>query len=362
MSERNTAFRKVSLDRLASPEQLDQRFTVVSPIGWLAVTAVLMLMTAAIAWGTFGVISEKVSGSGIILYGEGILSQKSYTSGQITDVSLQKGDYVEKGQTIARVAQKDTILLIEKAQDELLALDGISTENFTVDKSVGYNLYVEFSALANEIASTDNENSKQEFIEEFIKLKELRKQEILQEWDKLRDELEYGSIISAAVSGSILDMEVVYNDFVNVGDTVCTIIRESKAGENSGFVMYVPIAEGKRILEGMEVDISPSTVNREVYGYIVGRVKSVSDYAASRQSIIAKLHNEQLVRQFLNGGAVIEVEVEMLRNDDTVSGYRWSTRNGPPVGVEPGTLCYADVRVAYHKPIEKVLPFLESMM
>jgi HlyD family secretion protein len=174
--------------------------------------------------------------------------------------------------------------------------------------------------------------------------------------------LEYGSIISAAVSGSILDMEVVYNDFVNVGDTVCTIIRESKAGENSGFVMYVPIAEGKRILEGMEVDISPSTVNREVYGYIVGRVKSVSDYAASRQSIIAKLHNEQLVRQFLNGGAVIEVEVEMLRNDDTVSGYRWSTRNGPPVGVEPGTLCYADVRVAYHKPIEKVLPFLESMM
>ena len=50
MSE-NKIFRKVSLDRLSSPEELDQRLTVVSPIGWVALIAVALLISAGFIWG-----------------------------------------------------------------------------------------------------------------------------------------------------------------------------------------------------------------------------------------------------------------------------------------------------------------------
>lgn len=50
MSE-NKIFRKVSLDRLSSPEELDQRLAVTTPIGWLALVSISLLVTAALIWG-----------------------------------------------------------------------------------------------------------------------------------------------------------------------------------------------------------------------------------------------------------------------------------------------------------------------
>ncbi|HBQ26616.1 MAG TPA: hypothetical protein DD791_09515, partial [Syntrophomonas sp.] len=96
MSE-NKIFRKVSLDRLSSPEELDQRLTVVSPIGWVALIAVALLIGAGLIWGFFGSIANKATGTGIIMSSGGITSVIHHANGQITDVSVEDGDYVKKG-------------------------------------------------------------------------------------------------------------------------------------------------------------------------------------------------------------------------------------------------------------------------
>ena len=50
MSTRSV-FRKVSLDRLASPEQLDQLMQITTPKGWVALLALSVLLLTAIVWG-----------------------------------------------------------------------------------------------------------------------------------------------------------------------------------------------------------------------------------------------------------------------------------------------------------------------
>lgn len=47
-------FRKKSLDRVASPDQLDQYIRVSSPAAWLVLTAILLLIVAAIVWACLG--------------------------------------------------------------------------------------------------------------------------------------------------------------------------------------------------------------------------------------------------------------------------------------------------------------------
>ena len=113
MSE-NKLFRKISLDRLSSPEELDQRLKVVSPIGWVALLAMALLIFAGLLWGFFGSIADKTVGQGIIISSGGITSVIHHANGQITDVSVLDGDYIEKGEVLARIEQTELIEEIKR--------------------------------------------------------------------------------------------------------------------------------------------------------------------------------------------------------------------------------------------------------
>ena len=59
---RSDVFRKVALDRLSSPEQLDQLMEVTTPHGWLALAGAGLLLGVAVVWSTTGTLPERVSG------------------------------------------------------------------------------------------------------------------------------------------------------------------------------------------------------------------------------------------------------------------------------------------------------------
>ncbi|MFL6291034.1 MAG: NHLP bacteriocin system secretion protein, partial [Thermoanaerobaculia bacterium] len=58
-------FRKVALERLSSPEQLDQLMQVTSPRGWLALGAFGTLLNTALGWAELGTIPTDATGEGI---------------------------------------------------------------------------------------------------------------------------------------------------------------------------------------------------------------------------------------------------------------------------------------------------------
>jgi len=60
-------FRKAALDRLSSPEQLDQMMQITNSKGWLALIALAILLGAAAIWAIFGRIPTTVDVEGILV-------------------------------------------------------------------------------------------------------------------------------------------------------------------------------------------------------------------------------------------------------------------------------------------------------
>jgi HlyD family secretion protein len=162
MSEEKTIFRKVSLDRLSSPEQLDRIITVVSPIGWVAIISLAFFILAAVAWGCFGIVSNKVNGSGVLMHSEGIVKITSQSNGRISAVNVRAGEYVEQGQIIAEVEQDDLETQIRQMKDSIIALETINVETLDMDiDSLNSEIYSEFIQLAGQIRSARTQNELQ---------------------------------------------------------------------------------------------------------------------------------------------------------------------------------------------------------
>jgi hypothetical protein len=64
----SSIFRKESLERLSSPEQLDQLMQVVSPRSWLPLATLGCLLGLALAWSVLGRIPITASGQGILVH------------------------------------------------------------------------------------------------------------------------------------------------------------------------------------------------------------------------------------------------------------------------------------------------------
>jgi HlyD family secretion protein len=156
-----------------------------------------------------------------------------------------------------------------------------------------------------------------------------------------------------------VEINAEVGSLVKMGERILTI--ESETAELKA-VCYTPaIAGGKKIKRGMKVQISPSTVKSSDYGFIIGKVQSVSHIPASNDRMRDLLKNEKLIEQFTRSGAPFEIVV-LLEPAQTPSGYKWTSSKGPPISIDSGTLCNAFVIVARKRPIEYVIPIFNEII
>jgi hypothetical protein len=64
LNQKRSIFRKESLERLSSPERLDQLMQVVSPRSWLPLVALGSIVGVAVIWSIYGRIPITVEGQG----------------------------------------------------------------------------------------------------------------------------------------------------------------------------------------------------------------------------------------------------------------------------------------------------------
>ena len=140
------------------------------------------------------------------------------------------------------------------------------------------------------------------------------------------DVLQEGSKILASVSGT------VYSTFVANGSTVTIdseVVRISTDTEGKMYaVYYMDLDSGKNVKKGMEVHIYPTNVSKEEYGHMKGEVVAVANYVTSQADLFAKLGDQTLANTFGKDGSVIEITCEIARDDNTVSGFFWSSQKG----------------------------------
>ena len=98
-------FRQVSLERLSSPEQLDQMLQVTSPRGWTGLIAIFVLLFTAMLWGFKGGISSTAGGEGVIVRTGGVINVVTRGGGMVLNLNAKVGDKIKANQVIASVAQ-----------------------------------------------------------------------------------------------------------------------------------------------------------------------------------------------------------------------------------------------------------------
>ena len=112
-------FRDVALERLSTPEQLDQVMQVSRPIHWIAIIGFFTLIFIAGAWSILSGASIKVSGQGILVTQQGVLEVVTTSSGRITSFTVEEGEFVQAGQVVAQIDQPDLQAELESASLEL---------------------------------------------------------------------------------------------------------------------------------------------------------------------------------------------------------------------------------------------------
>lgn len=302
-------FRQEALERLRSPDQLDKLFAPTTPVAWVALATVLLLVFSALIWSVFGVMATKVNGTGLIIDADGLINISSVTSGRLGELRVKVGDRVHRGQVVATVEQPDLEAQIARTNREL-------------------NTVMSREDMANMVASLN----------------------------ELQDKLQRNSKVVSPVEGIVSDQIVSgVGDTLSPGTPLFNVRIDAKEQGEMMVLLYVPVQEGKKIQPGMMVQIAPGSVDASEYGTLVGQVRSVSSYPLLADSITNWTGNKELTTWILKqtGGAAMEVKVDIIKDSDTATGYLWSSIHGAAEAITPGTTCTGSVVVKRQAPITK---------
>lgn len=376
-------FRKVALERLSSPDKLDQMIHVVSGKAWLVMSTVFFLAMALIVWSIVGRINIKVNAEGVLLRSGGVFTVYSQVNGQVTDIAVRAGEEVKRGEVIARIMtpaiSSEIYLLNQKLeeqkinyQNEVKHFDLLQSQiedkikNLT-ERLAQRNILFEKGLITKEkVLQTSNELQTQiaDLNGLTIKRKEAKDklEEIKDKVQSLDQERFRISRIDSPYSGRIIEIKVDPDQLITAGAKIISLELSGRNIKTLEGILYVNYDEGKNIKVDMDVLISPNGMPAEDYGSMIGKVIAVSSYPVTVESMTTKLQDDNLIKKILGTGPKYSVTVDFKIDPNTVSGFAWTSSVGPPVKINSGTLATGTIVLEKRRPISFVLPFLKKSL
>ncbi len=414
-SDKSKMFRKVSLDRLSSPEELDTLMEVIRPRSWMGLGALGILLLTVIVWGFVGSIPTRVDAQGVLIKVGGVFDVFAPSSGPVAEVLVVEGDVVEEGQLVARIDQPEIVTRIDNARQYLIELEGrhselvsytrqdlgLQSESLVLQKAaledtIAFNEQ-RLESLEEQIANEESllerglitnkmvlqtkqayqmtrdqlERSRNDLKQLDVRdlaVKNQKDQELLQSQISINDQkrnlrlleeqLEEMSAVLSPSAGRILEVKARAGDIISRGTSMVSLQLSDQDVRGLQAVIYVPTKDGKYVENGMEVQISPLSAPREEFGFLMGEVTYVSEFPSTSQGMLKVLANDNLVRSLMAGGAPFAVYADLIPNPEALSGYKWSSSKGEQLRVNSGTLCAVTITVRERPPVELVIPYL----
>lgn len=412
----NPLFRESALQNLSSPEQLDQLIRITRPRAWIVLTALGFVLGVTLLWSVFGSLPSSISGQGIVIGRGGTYNIVSLGSGVVTEFDhFETGQKIRKGQVLGHVAQpllalqrdaarselrrlekeqasilaeialeqpaqgrsarqqaeiqRATIrsreallasLKVKLAQQQELLADGLITrQRFEETRQTIFAAENEIGSAGNALQAIEIQN-----ITHQGRYEERSRQinaALLVAHNRLEDLSAQHELASRLVSphdGVVVEVLVARGDTVMANHPVLSV--EQADGALEALIYMPPLSEAKLIRPGMSVQLSPTTARKERYGYLVGKVTSISKYPSTEQGMLAVFNNPGLVRELSRLGPPVAVSVELVPDATTRSGYQWSSRAGSQMELNSGTLAAATFTIEVQKPISLVIPLLKQ--
>lgn len=307
MADNSNIFSRAALDKLRSPEKLDMLLPITTPIGWMALFAIALLLISVALWSVFGSFTVRADGMGLIMDSGGFANVTHLTGGEITHIYVREGSEIKKGDLIARMEQA------EQSADTHIAKYGPELAESMRD-TIGRVYQYRAKQYQQEIS-----------------------RDVISDFD-----------------GVVNEVLVHEGSVIGRGTPICTVRLTQKRSDMIG-VLYVPVDKGKRIEPGQTIQLVPNGVDAQESGSLVGVVRTVSDYPVSLQSIEKQLGNPQLAEWILRQeGAVMEVTFGLVKDASSPSGLLWTSFVGDQKPVTPGSFVTGSVIVERRPPIEKV--------
>lgn len=119
-------YRKASLDRLASPEQLDKMIRIASPSLWIAVAGAVLVVVSVLGWAIFGSLPENASVNGIYMSDTSVRSAYASYGGTVEELLVSKNQQVEAGDVVAVVTNSSLNSNAQQIKDRMEAVEKIT--------------------------------------------------------------------------------------------------------------------------------------------------------------------------------------------------------------------------------------------
>jgi HlyD family secretion protein len=411
-------FRDAALERLNSPEQFDQRISLISPAMRLLAASATVIILGALVWGVFGSVPTRAIGRGVLLSSKGgNFAVSAVSSGLVLDVFVEPGDHVSAGAEIASIEQRVLNAQVEHGMTAVRQLEAnlakLKTANALQIRQSEETANRQLSAIDVQIAANEVRRDRlrqlvagyeslrargmmaqaeviarqEQYDETTLELANAgaRKAEIEANVQKKRDDLAdierqtqteidrkragvdelrvqmtVGSIVRAPIDGVIQEVRIGRGDVASAGAVMVTIRR---GGDDHVEMLVVLGGERrKRVAVGMEARIVPNGTKREEYGSMRGRVIAVSEGEVSNEHIEQILQNAQLTRRLIGDGSALLARVEVFPSQTNPSGFTWWSGGGPPYKITPGSVADLDIIVEQVRPISLAIPALRKLL
>lgn len=168
------------------------------------------------------------------------------------------------------------------------------------------------------------------------------------------------SSIKASKEGIIYDVLVSEGQGIAIGTNIATIVDNNENDDTA--IFYVKLTDAKKLKVGMDVYVYPSTVNKQEYGHIIGKISSIEGHVASNEDMKFQLGSDSLVNDFKANGSVVEVRCSLNRDASTSSGYEWSSKKGNKIDLVSGTVIGATIVTEEKRPIDLLIPYLKDKL
>lgn len=409
-------YRQAAIDQMSSPDRLDEAPAITKPPDWLLLLGLLIVLAVAAVWGQRGRIPLKVDGQGVIVLSGGVVNVFGEAGGRIVDLRVRVGDRLAANQIIGAVSQP---ALQEKIQSLRETVAELERERTRASQSRGEGLRLQTAAIDNQRANFEREiagaKDQIKVIDEQLRVEEellgkglITRQQVLATRQRrvtaetsiagfqaqirqlesnqfqnqsqvsfadrdyaariaeaqrsvqiFEKQLASAAVVRTPYPGKVIELKVYPGALVNAGDPIVSI---EPAAERFEAIAYLAAARAKEVRPGMPVEIVPASVRREEFGYLTGEVLSVAEFPATRAAVMRNFENDALVAALTSAGPVHEVRIALRQDPKTVSGFKWSTPQGPPVRISSGTLCAAAIVTRERRPLELAFPFLAGKL
>lgn len=408
-------FRKSALEKLSTPEKLDQLIKVTGPKSWIALLTIALALGVGITWSVFGRVKTKLDVVGVVLGGD-VHEVVSTAQGQLVELKVAIGNKVKKGDIIATIQQPELAQQIEDAkavladrrfemgklvsygnqgnhlQDELISQNRVSIQgeieserkkiaflNNQLDSENGLlskglivksqvaNTKQQIEASRNTIerlkgqmveASSQQHNLGYD-IQQKVTLQNQRIAEAERTLQFLTEKYDTQKNIRSPYDGEVVEVLTDRGIVVGQGTPLFKVKNEGNSTTKlAGLkgVLYIPSKDGKKIKKGMEALVSPSTVQPQEYGFIKSKVTYVSDFPITEKGILTSIKNDQLAKGLLASGPLFEVHVDFEKDPSSYSGFKWTSAKGPALFIKEGTSCMGKVTIEEERPATIVVP------